>query len=275
MPKNLAGKPIAIAGASSGIGRATAIACAKAGMPVALGARRADKLEAVAHDIRHAGGAATTHTLDVTDEQACNEFVRAAAQAHEGLYAVFANAGYGEEKPVADTTLDEARAMFDTNFFGTLAIVRAALPILTDQSSGHVLICSSCLAFRPVPHYSMYCATKAAQHHVGQALGVELAHHGVHVSTVHPIGTRTEFFDIAADRSGGLKVAGSDERTKQPPETVARAIVRCLRRPRAEVWTSLPARLVFPLSLCAPGLAHFVLKRVLARRQARASSTTA
>lgn len=279
MPKDLQGLPIAVAGASSGIGRATALACADAGMPVALGARRLDRVQAIAQEIRDAGGTAWATSLDVTQEESCNAFVDGARAEFGSLHAVYANAGYGTERAVLDMSLEEARAMFETNFFGTLSIVRAAIPGFVQQKSGHILICSSCLGLRPVPHYSMYCATKAAQHHLGQALGVELHASGVDVSTVHPIGTRTEFFDKAHERSGGLKLTGSKDSFRQPSELVASRIVRCLKRPRPEVWTSVGARIIMPVSLCLPRLSARVLRGMMKRRQqnahSAASSTTA
>lgn len=271
MALDLVGRPIAIAGASSGIGEATALACARAGMPVALGARRVERVAKVARACELLGVRASSHELDVTEDGACERFVEEATGAVGPVHAVFANAGYGEERSVLDTPMGEARAMFETNFFGTLSLIRAALPGLVERGAGHVLICSSCLAFRPVPHYSMYCATKAAQHHVGQALRVELHGTGVEVSTVHPIGTKTEFFEKASDRSGGLRLTGGSERFMQAPSKVADAVVGALRRPRPEVWTDAGARAVFPLSMCFPGLTGLVLRRMVrSRERARA-----
>ncbi|MEO0512501.1 MAG: SDR family NAD(P)-dependent oxidoreductase [Planctomycetota bacterium] len=269
MPIDLTDRPIAIAGASSGIGLATALACAKAGMPVALGARRRDKLEQAADRVRAHGGSPSIHHLDVTDQTSCETFVREANEHHGPIYAAFANAGFGEERAVLDTPLERARDMFETNFFGTLAVLHAAAPTMLDQRQGHLLICSSCLALRPVPHYAMYSATKAAQHHLGQALNVELDGTGVRCSTVHPVGTKTEFFDKAAKRSGGLKLTGGSDRFMQPPARVADAIVRCLKKPRPEVWTDPGARLGLPLSLLLPRTTAAVMKRLVAKRKQR------
>src|SRR5437868_4995866 len=102
MTIDLRGKPIAITGASSGIGEATALACAAAGMPVALAARRIDRLEALADRIKSGGGRATVRQLDVADKDASADFIASAARDLGGgvLYSVFANAGYGAEQPV-------------------------------------------------------------------------------------------------------------------------------------------------------------------------------
>ncbi|MFT3684054.1 MAG: SDR family NAD(P)-dependent oxidoreductase [Phycisphaerales bacterium] len=100
MTIDLRGKPIAITGASSGIGEATAIACAAAGMPVAIAARRLDRLDTLAQQIRQSGGKVFVRELNVADEAASRAFINDAAAELGGLYAVFANAGYGEEKCV-------------------------------------------------------------------------------------------------------------------------------------------------------------------------------
>ena len=273
----LAGKPIVITGASSGIGAATAVACAKAGMPVALAARRADKLEAVADTIRSAGGRAVAIACDVTDPQACIDLIDRAEQELGPIHSVFANAGYGEKVNLLEVPDDRLREIFETNFFGTINTIRPAAERMIERQAGHILICSSCLAVFPMPGYSAYCATKAAQHHIGRALDVELADLGIFTSTVHPVGTRTELFDVMAQRTGSQPGSDKSNALMQHPDRVAKAIVRCLRRPKPEVWTSFPARHGMLLAAHTPRLTTFLLKRFAkpAPAQARASSTTA
>lgn len=269
MPKrSLTGKPIAITGASSGIGRATAIACAKAGMPVALLARREDKLADLKQTIESQGGQAITVPGDVTNQNDCNTLIAETESAFGPLHAVYANAGFGFEKQTA--TLDETdfRDIFEVNFWGTLNTIRPALPGMTERGAGHILICSSCLSKIGLPYYGAYCATKAAQDHLARAMRHELAHTGVHVSSVHPIGTKTEFFETAQQRSGNtLRLMDRTKETfMQPPERVADAIVNCLRKPKGEVWTSLPTRLALATATALPGLADWGLKRMAAKR---------
>jgi len=249
---DLTGKPIAITGASSGIGRATALACAAAGMPVALGARREDRLQEVADQIRASGGTALHQATDVTSPEHCRSLIERTAEAFGGIYAVFANAGYGFEAPVFETTDEAMRAIFETNFFGTLNTIRPALERMIAAHAGHVLICSSCVARFALPYFSAYSASKAAQHHIGRAMNLELSPMGIHVSTVMPIGTRTEFFDQARARSGGQMIDHAPSGMLHSPERVARAIVRTLRRPRPEVWTSRPVRLGMAIAAALP-----------------------
>jgi NAD(P)-dependent dehydrogenase (short-subunit alcohol dehydrogenase family) len=263
---DLSGKPIAITGASSGIGAATAIACARAGMPVVLGARRTDRLADLAATINAAAranpalGRAVAVRADVTSPDDCAALVDRTVAEFGSIYAIYANAGYGIELPVHRTPDADLRAIFETNFFGTLNTIRPALPHMLRAGRGHVLICSSCLAKLPLPWNGAYTATKAAQSHIGRAMHYELAPAGIHVSTVHPIGTRTEMFEQIKVRHGRRElVAHTPDRFMQPPERVADATVRCLRRPRIEVWTSAFVRLGMAVCNAFPGAEGFHL----------------
>jgi len=160
---------------------------------------------------------------------------------------------------------DEIRAMFETNFYGSLNLLRPALKRFVERGEGHALLCSSCLSKLAVPYYGCYSATKAAQDHFARAMRHELAPRGVAVSSVHPVGTATEFFETAAknsDRSRQLPRGGR----LQPPSKVADAIVRQLRRGRGgEIWTS-PARYLFGIANVFPGLADRGIRRAFRKR---------
>lgn len=261
---DLRGRSIVITGASSGIGAATALACAHAGMHVALAARRKDRIEALAGRINAAGGRAVAVPTDVDDPDACRELVRGARQSLGSLHAVLANAGYGIEKNTHELTDEEIAAIFRTNFFGTLHVLRPAVELFLEQGSGHALICASALSKIGTPYLAAYSASKAMQDHFGRAMRVELAPKGIFVSTIHPIRTATEFSRSVVRRSG------EDRRSPQPPrgmiqtaEHVAEQIVRCLQRPRPEVWPSTTARLAMALATACPRLADAALARLL------------
>lgn len=258
---DLRGLPIAITGASSGIGYVTALACARAGMPVALAARREDRLHALAGRIEREGGRAVAVACDVTRPADCGRLVERSVAEFGSLYAVFANAGYGVEGQVHELPDAAWRDIFEVNFWGTLNTIRPALGAMLAAGRGHVLICSSVVSKMGIPTLSAYTATKAAQDHVGRAMRIELAGR-VQVSTVHPIGTDTEFSAVVTKQSGDRpRTARSPEGFRQTPQQVADAIVRCLRRPRGEVWTSTGARLLAALGVAAPGFADWVLRR--------------
>jgi short-subunit dehydrogenase len=212
MGVDLTGKAAAITGASSGIGAALALACVRAGMPVALMARRVDRLEAVRQEIERLGGRAVCVAGSVDSDDDCQRLIDETVRAFGSVYAVVANAGYGEERPSWSMPEDAVRAMFETNFYGSMRVVRPAVERMRSAGGGHAVFVSSCLSKIGVPHYAAYCATKAAQDHFARAMRHELAGDGVAVSSVHPIGTKTEFFDTAAARSaGGCPAAGSRE----------------------------------------------------------------
>jgi short-subunit dehydrogenase len=275
----LKGKPIAITGASSGIGAATALACARAGMPVAISARRADKLEEVAARIREVGGRVLVSQVDVTSTADCQRFIEETIDAFGSVYAVYANAGYGLEVPVHAMTDRQMRDMFETNFFGTMNTIWPAVPHMVKAGAGHILICSSCLARMPIPYYGAYSATKAAQHHAGRAMRLELEPFGVHVSTVHPIGTKTEFFDQVKHRTGSAElIEHTPDTFMQTPSFVAACTVKCLRRPKAEVWTGVSGRFVrFGMSVTAllPRVGDVFVRGMVKRRMAQAERIAA
>lgn len=264
---NLTGKPIAITGASAGIGRATAIACAKAGMPVAISARREDKLIELVNEIKASGGHAIAVPGDVSIQSDCDRLIERAVAEFGSIYAIYANAGYGYQRTIADITDREIRDMFDTNFFGTLNTIRAALPHLLKLNQGHILICSSCLAKSAMPYHGAYSATKAAQDHIARCLRIELRNTGIRTSCIYPIGTSTEFSDVKAARSGLPPKPHRPSYFLQPPQRVADAIVACLRRPKPEVWTSIPARIAFACSNLSPRFTDYLLTRFNTARQ--------
>jgi len=273
MPIRLQDRPIAITGASSGIGRATAVACARAGMPVALAARRADRLEAVAREIRELGGRALPMVTDVTSEASCEAFIEGAAREFGSVYAVFANAGYGADAAILDMTDQELRAIFDTNFFGSLNVIRPAVRRLLENAGrprGHVLLCSSCVARFALPNLAAYAGTKAAQAQVASSMRVELRPEGIHVSSVHPIGVRTEFFErtrrTARTESSPHRAPGA---FTQSAEFVASRVVACLRRPRPEVWTGARGaltRLTAGAFVASPRFADLIARASLPRK---------
>jgi len=261
---DLYAKPIAITGASSGIGRATASACARAGMFVAVMARRGEMLDEIVAEIHEAGGRATAFKGDVTDPDSCAQFITHAEKQLGPLHAVFANAGYGQEQPTWSTPEQDLRDIFETNFWGSINTVRPALPGMIERGRGHVIFCSSCLSKIGLPLFGAYSATKACQDHFGRAMRHELRSAGVHVSTVHPIQTSTEFSDALLERSG-QKARGKNRAGRgfiQPPETIANAVVKCLKKPKGEVWTSTTARLAMAVATAVPGLADLAISKM-------------
>ncbi len=267
MPRVLTDQVIIITGASSGIGAATAIECAKVGMDTVLNARRADRLEQVADTVRQCGRKAEIVVGDVAAEGMSQRMLDAAQDAFGRFDVVFANAGYGFERSVVHMGDQELRQIFDVNFFASFELIReAAKRLINEQRPGHLLMCSSCLAKFTLPFYSAYSATKAAQNHFCRAMRLELARCNIEVSSVHPITTTTEFFEVSNQLSGKANNTSTvpDHASKmfvQTPETVARAIVRCLRTPRPEVWTSHIVRSVAGMMTAFPWFFDLVVRK--------------
>lgn len=260
MPRDLHDQVIVITGASSGIGAATAVACARAGMHVVLNARRAERLEQLAAQIHALGRQAELVVGDVREPGMSPRLLDAAEQRFGRFDVVFANAGYGFRKAVHELEEAELREIFDVNFFAAWDLLKhAARRLIAAHRPGHLLMCSSCVAKFTLPGSAAYTATKAAQNHFCRAMRMELREVGIEVASVHPIATRTEFFDQAAQRSGLARPR--PQRFMQPPEQVARAIVQCLRRPRPEVWTSSAMRIVAGLMTMFPPLMDWVARR--------------
>jgi short-subunit dehydrogenase len=267
MARDLQGKVIIITGASSGIGAATALQCARAGMDVVLNARREDRLEQVAARLRQTKGKVALVVGDVTEPGIDQRLLDAAEEQFGRFDVVFANAGYGMNRTVLDMTEEEWRRMFEVNLFAGIELLRsAAQRLLVGERSGHLLMCSSCLSKFSLPRHAAYAATKAAQNAVCSAMRHELREHGIYVSSVHPITTTTEFFEVSARASGrppeGAKLPDHTPGfLVQRPERVARAVVKCLRRPCPEVWTSLLVRTMAGLMTISPRFYDWAIRR--------------
>ncbi len=256
MPRDLKGRVAVITGASSGIGRATAERLAAEGARVMLGARRADRLEAVADGIRRMGGAARATPTDVTQPEQVDRLITEALDAFGRVDILVNNAGVGYFGPVESTSLDEARRLFDINVMGTLCGIRAVVPVMRRQRSGHIINVSSIVGKRATPGNGFYSATKFAQVAISESLRLELQEANIRVSIVCPVSTTTEFFDVASARSP-MRFAPAGP--IYSPEQVAACIVRCVYRPRVEVMVHRLARVLIVLNAVAPRLVDRIL----------------
>jgi short-subunit dehydrogenase len=261
----LAGRVVVVTGASSGIGAATAVACGRAGMRVALAARRADRLARVAEEVRAGGGAARVVPTDVADETAVQALIEGTVEAWGRLDVLVNNAGAGILAPAEQTTPAEYERLVRVNYLGAVRAVLAALPHMRRQGSGHVVNVASVLGKRASPFRAAYVGSKFALVGFSEALRMELRGTGIAVTCVCPVGTSTEFHEVEPNRLGVPGRGGPI----QSAEHVARAIVRALRRPRAEVHPYPPARLLFLLNALAPGLVDRLMMRFSPRARGR------
>lgn len=259
MPE-LAGRVALVTGASSGIGEATAREFAKEWARVALFARREDRLEAVADGIRREGGQAMICTGDVTDPGSVQAAVQNVLAQWKRVDLLVNNAGRGLAAPFEAVTAQEFRDLVEVNLIGVLTATQAVLPTMLKQNAGHIFNISSVAGRRGIPFRSAYSATKFGLVGLTECLRQELQGTGVHVSLVYPIFTTTEFHDVEVK-----KVEPRRFGPVQSAEQVAKAVVRCARHPRPEVYPYPPARILAVLSALSPGLVDWMLTRLLSR----------
>lgn len=260
------GAVVAITGASAGIGRAAARAFAAEGARLALCARRLDLLESLAGELRAGGTDVLTMAVDVAEEPQVRALVEAAVARFSRLDVLVNNAGYGIRASVELTPAAQARRLMEVNYLGTLYGCQAAVPHMRAQKAGVIVNISSIVGHRSLPGGGAYAASKAAQISLTESLRVELHGSGVYACTVHPIGTATEFVEVAARESPG--VGGGAVGPQQTAEQVARAIVACVRSPRPEVFPHMLSRVLVWLNAIAPSLVDWYAFRV-ARKSGR------
>ncbi len=187
-----------ITGTSTGLGRELAEAVLAAGHQVAATARKPEALSALAERY---GDAVLPLRLDVTDADSIQQAVEAARAKFGRLDVLVNNAGFGMVGSVEETSDRELRRIFDTNFFGALAVTRAVLPTLRTQGSGRILNVTSIGGMNALyPGFGAYCATKFALEAESEALSLELKPFGIHVTIVEPGAFRTEFGGAANAR---------------------------------------------------------------------------
>jgi NADP-dependent 3-hydroxy acid dehydrogenase YdfG len=190
--RDLEGLVVAITGASSGIGEATALACARAGAAVSLAARRTERIEQLAGRIEKEGGRALPVTADVGEEDQARAFVERTAAELGRIDALVNNAGVMLLGPVADAPTEEWRRMVHVNVFGVLYCTHAALPLMTAQGSGHIVNVSSVAGRFARAGSGVYNLTKFGVGAFSEALRQEIAPLGLRVTLIEPGAVATE-----------------------------------------------------------------------------------
>jgi NAD(P)-dependent dehydrogenase (short-subunit alcohol dehydrogenase family) len=253
------GAVVAITGASAGIGWASALAFARAGSRLALAARRVDRLEVLAGEIRALGSDALVIAADVASAADVRHFVEATVERFGRLDVMVNNAGSGVRGRVEETPVEDFRRLMEVNYLGTVHGCQAALPVMRRQGRGVIINVSSIVGHRALAGGAAYAASKAAQISLTESLRQEVRGTGIAACSVHPVSTETEFADVAALASGGRK--GGPVGPRQSADAVARAIVACARRPRPEVYPYRLSRAVVWLNALAPGLVDWLASR--------------
>src|SRR5215218_287851 len=230
MPGPLEGRVAAVTGASSGIGEATALALARAGASVAVGARRVDRLGALVDRLE---GRCIARELDVSDEEQARAFVQAAHDELGGLHILVNNAGVMLLGPVAGADIGEWRQMIDVNLLGLLYCTHAALPLLEANGGGDIVNVSSVAGRRADAGAAVYNMTKFGVHAFSEALRQEALHAAVRVTTVAPGFVETELQGHNVDPVVRRAMEKSREQIGEVlrPEDIADAILHAVTRP--------------------------------------------
>src|SRR6202163_678002 len=192
MSVDLSEQVVAVTGASSGIGEATALACARAGAAVALAARRADRIEKLAARIAEEGGRAVAIPTDVGEEEQARAFIERAYDEFGRLDVLVNNAGVMLLGPIANADTEEWRRMIHANVFGVLYCTHAALPLMAAQGSGHVINVSSVAGRVARAGSGVYNLTKFGVGAFSESLRQEAVALGVRVTLVEPGAVATE-----------------------------------------------------------------------------------
>jgi NAD(P)-dependent dehydrogenase (short-subunit alcohol dehydrogenase family) len=248
-------RPVAIVtGASSGIGAAVAEALARRGYLVALAARREHRLRQVAETCRTSGGEGLVVVTDVAEPQQVERLVEGVHDRCGRIDVLVNNAGIGETAAVHETDPATMRRVFEVNYFGLFLGCRAVARRMIARGQGHIFNVSSVLGRRGSPMHGAYCASKFAILGLTDSMRVELLPHGVHVTSVCPATTDTEFFDGADEPPDDPKTLVGRLRRRMDPAIVARRMVQCIGRHTPQLTFSAGGKIMAYTAALAPGV---------------------
>ncbi|NBE95030.1 SDR family oxidoreductase [Nonomuraea sp. KC401] len=225
------GKVVAITGASSGIGEATACLLAERGAAVVLGARRTDRLGLIARQIRDRGGHAIARAVDVTAREDLERLVSLAVTEFGRLDVLVGNAGISKIGPVADLDVAGWSAMIDVNLRGVLHGIAAALPVFREQGQGHLVTTVSTAGLKITPTMAVYAATKNAVRTLLEGLRQESTDGVLRTTAVSPGYVRTELADSIDNPEVREEIRRNMDEYAIAPQAVARAVAFAIEQP--------------------------------------------
>ena len=225
------GRVVAITGASSGIGEATARLLAERGARVVLGARRIERLDDIAAEIRAGGGAALTRATDVACRADLDRLVGVAVDEFGRLDVLVSNAGISKVGPISDLDVEGWSAMIDVNLRGVLHGIAAALPLFRRQGRGHFVTTVSTAGLKIVPNMVVYAATKNAVRTLMEGLRQESTDGVVRTTSISPGFVDTQLDSSIDDAAMREQVRRNMSEFGLSPEAVARAIAFAIEQP--------------------------------------------
>ncbi len=257
--RSIRGHTVVITGATSGIGRETALAFARAGARVVVAGRREERLAELVNEIGR--GDALAVRTDVADEKKVQALIAQAEKRFKRIDVLVNNAGVGAAARFEEQSLDDFRRIMDVNFWGAVYACKAVLPVMKDQAEGGVIInVSSILGKRGMPFETAYCASKFALAGFSEALRTEVMADKIDVSTIFPGAVESEFWQSLQNQTG---IAVPDILPKFPARELARIIVQNARFPQPEIVMALDAQAIAFFNTLAPGAMDFLLGQSL------------
>ncbi len=240
-----------VTGASSGIGKATALALAREGARVVLAARRRAPLEQVAEEVTALGGEPLVVPTDVSQREQVEHLIDHTLETWGRVDILVANAGIYVRSPIREMRIEDLERSMAVYFYGTVYAVMAVLPHMLEQKSGHIVLVTSMDAKKGIPPDAPYVAAKFAASGFGDVLRQELHGTGVHATVVFPGRVDTPLIE-------NLTVPWIS--AKIPPEAVARAILKGIRKRSPEVIVPWQARLLVFANTLSPRLADWAVR---------------
>jgi NADP-dependent 3-hydroxy acid dehydrogenase YdfG len=231
MSNNIEGKVIVITGASSGLGEATARLLCAQGASVVLGARRADRLQALADDLIVSGGKAHAITTDLTDRDQVKRLVEAAVQRFGHIDVMINNAGLMPQALLERLHIDDWDRMIDVNIKGVLYGVAAALPYMQQRKAGHMIFVSSVAGHKVGPGFAVYAATKFAVRALAEGLRQEVKPYNIRTTVISPGAIATELPNSVSDSAAAERVQKFYKEVAIPAESFARTVVFAMSQP--------------------------------------------
>ena len=260
---------ILITGASSGIGEATARLFAQKGYRVVLAARRMDRLQSLAEEIRSAGGQALPVETDVTQLDQLENLVSAAIQEYGLIDVLLNNAGFGRMNWLEQMDPEQdIESQLRVNLHGVIHTTRLVLPYMLAHQQGHIINMASIASWIATPTYSIYAATKFGLKGFTEGLRREVGAMGIRVTGIYPGGVATEFSEHTG-RKPGTRVT-TPKAIRLSSEDVARTVWKVVQRPRRTV---VIPRVMLPaiwLNILFPGFLDWVISRAFTRTQREA-----
>ena len=230
MSKNIEGKVVVITGASSGLGEATARLLSAQGASVVLGARRIDRIQALADELTGSGSKALAIPTDVTHSDEVKRLVDAAVQTFGRIDVMINNAGLMPHSPLERLKIDDWNRTIDVNIKGVLYGIAAALPYMKQQKAGQIINVSSVAGHKVRPTSAVYAATKAAVLVLSEGLRQEVKPYNIRTTVISPGAVATELPNSVTEPDIAENVRKSYEMAI-PADSFARAVAFAMSQP--------------------------------------------